>query len=101
MTQIENAILEIKTSFIPFPPWLQALVCPVIDIDGARYKKYWGTHTFKVTSGKHTVRAWHRWFFFSQCHLSEITVDVPEDTTLQLHWSTPIMVMSPGEWSQL
>ena len=101
MTETENATLEIKTSFILLPPWLQALVCPVIEINVTRHKKYWGTHTFNVAPGKCVVRAWHRWFFFSQCHLSEITVDVAENSTVRLKWSTPVMVRSPGQWSQL
>jgi len=101
MTQVDNATLEIKTSFLLLPPWLQALVCPVIEIDGTRHKKYWGIHPFKVTPGSHTIRAWHRWFFFSQCHLSEITVDVAENTTVRLQWATPVMVKSPGKWSRV
>ena len=101
MTQVDSAILEIKTSFPPLPPWLQALVCPVVEIDGTPHKKYWGTYSFKVAPGSHTVRAWHRWFFFRQCHLSEITVDVPENTTVRLRWATPVMVKSPGEWSRV
>ena len=82
-----------------FPPWLQALVFPVIEIDGERHKRYWGTHSFEVAPGRHTVRAWHRWFFFSQCHFSETRVDVSANSTVRLRWSTPMMVMSPGEWS--
>ncbi len=100
MTQTDDTTLEIKTTFMPFPPWLQALVSPVIEIDGTRHKKYWGTHSFQVPPGKHTIRAWHRWFFFSQCHLSETEVDVAENTTVRLHWATPMMVMSPGKWSR-
>jgi len=96
--QADKTKLEIKTSFMPLPPWLQALVCPVIEIDGICHKKYWGTHSFKVIPGSHTIRAWHRWFFFSQCHLSEIKIDVSENTTVRLHWSTPVMVKSPGKW---
>ena len=101
MTHADTATLEIKTSFMPLPPWLQALVCPLIEIDGAPHKKYWGTHTFKVTPGNHTIRAWHRWFFFSQCHLSEIKVDVPDNSTVRLHWATPVMVRAPGKWSRV
>jgi len=101
MTQAESATLEIKTSFMLFPPWLQALVCPVIEIDGTRHKKYWGTHAFSVSPGKHTVKAWHRWFFFSQCHLSKITVDVADGATTRLQWATPMMVSAPGKWSRV
>jgi len=91
--------LEIKTSFFPLA-LPQALVFPVIEIDGTPYRKYWGTHSFHVPPGRHTVKAYHRWFFFRQCHLSEITVEVPENQTVRLRWATPIMVMSPGKWSR-
>jgi len=101
MGDADGTTLEIKTSFVPLPPWLQLFVTPVVEIDGTRHKTPWGTEWFKVEPGSHTVRAWHRWFFFSQCHLSEIEVDVPENTTVRLHWATPVMVMSPGKWSKV
>ena len=82
-----------------FPPWLQALVCPVIEIDGTRHKQYWGTHSFKVAPGSYTIRGWHRWFFFSRCHLSETKVDVTENATVRLHWAATVAVTAPGKWS--
>ena len=92
--------LEITTSFPPIPPWLPALVRPVIEIDGERHKRYWGTHSFAVAPGKHTVKAWHRWFFFRRCHLSTTRVDVPDGGVVRLRWATPIAVMAPGRWTR-
>ena len=92
--------IEVKASFFPLSVF-QTLCCPVIEIDGQRHKHYWGTHSFPVIPGRHVIKAWHRWFFFSKCHLSEITVDVAAGDTVRLHWSTPIMVMSPGKWTRV
>ncbi|HEX9792835.1 MAG TPA: hypothetical protein VGC54_02530 [Planctomycetota bacterium] len=100
MNHDANTSLEIQTSFLPLPPWSQALVRPVIEIDGTCHKQYWGTHTFPVAPGPHTVRAWHRWFVFRRCHLSRIKLEVAENTTVRLRWATPVAVMAPGKWSR-
>jgi len=74
----------------------QMLVKPVIEIDGERFKRWWGEHEFEVPVGAHTVKCYHRWFFFSKCHASEVDVKVLEGQTINLTWTTPLMVMSEG-----
>ncbi len=94
-----TATIEIKTSYIWFS-FLQALCCPVIEIDGEPHKRHWGSHSFSVSPGQHAIKAYHRWVFFPQAYASTICVRVLEGQTLRLHWQTRWFVMSPSQWSE-
>ena len=96
----KTATIEVRTSYI-WLSFLQGLCRPVIEIDGMSLARDWGSHSFFVAAGQHTIKAYHRWMFFPQAFASSISVIAAEGQTIRLHWHTGWLVMSPGQWTEL
>ncbi len=95
-----SATLEITITHPPSSAF-QELAIPIIEVDGEQHRGVWGLNTVPVTAGRHTVRAYHRWFFFREAFASETVVEVAEGDVAHLHWHTGAAVTRPGTWRAL
>ena len=93
----DSSTLKITTSYIWFS-FFQAFCHPIVEIDGESHRTKWGTNSFPVTPGNHTISVYHRWLFFQKAYESTISVEIPKNQTVFLHWHTGWFAMSPGKW---
>ncbi|MBI5232135.1 MAG: hypothetical protein HY876_08235 [Coriobacteriales bacterium] len=94
------ATIEVNASHMPGSAG-QDLVNPTIEVDGEPQQGTWGLNTLTVSPGNHTLKAYHKWLFFSQAYASSTTVDVEEGQTVRLGWRTGAAAFRPGKWSVL
>lgn len=95
-----KATIEVKISHMAGSV-AQEAARPIVEIDGEPHEASWGTNTFTVSPGKHTLTAYHRWLFFPKAYKSSTTVDVADGQTLKLEWHTGGAVFSKGKWTVL
>ena len=69
--------LEIKLGFFPLAFYLFACT-PVIEIDGEKNQRSWGSHYFEVTPGQHNIKIYFPYIGMSECGANEVTIDVQE-----------------------
>lgn len=95
-----TAVIEVVASHVAGSAG-QDLVKPIIEVDGEPREGAWGSNTLTVTPGRHTLKAYHRWFVFRQAYASSIEVDVVAGQTLRLGWRTGAAAFRPGRWWEL
>ncbi len=69
--------VEVKLGFFILGFLLFACT-PRVEIDGKVHKKYWGTHFFPASPGKHTIKVYFRYLFMSECGANSIDVSVTQ-----------------------
>src|SRR5258706_3683227 len=67
--------IQVETSFFPLSFFLY-LCTPTIVIDGVAHRRPWGTHSFQLEGGMHTVRIFFGYLFMSNCGDNSIKVVV-------------------------
>ena len=67
--------LEIKLGFFPLAFFLFACT-PVIEINGEKNQRSWGSHIFEVNSGQHNIKIYFPYLGMSECGANEVTIDV-------------------------
>lgn len=90
-----TSTLEVTPGFFPLA-FFFFFCAPVIEIDGKAAQVRWGTHRYSVTPGRHQVRVWVPYLFWSRC--GENAVEVSVDTTKPTHvsWYMPPLVFLKG-----
>jgi hypothetical protein len=73
----EYSLLEIKLGFFPLAFFL-FLCTPVVEIDGEKSQKSWGSHDFKITPGQHKIKIYFPYMWMSECGANEVTIDIQE-----------------------
>src|SRR5258706_2796164 len=67
--------IQVETSFFPLSFFLY-LCTPTMVIDGVAHRRPWGTHSFQLEGGLHTVRIFFGYLFMSNCGDNSINVVV-------------------------
>ena len=92
--------VEIKTEFFPLA-WFLFMVTPIIEIDGQKNKKSWGTSFWDLTPGDHVVKIYFPYFGMSQCGANQMTITVVEGQTARLSYNMPPLMLSKGKMKLL
>ena len=69
--------LEIKLGFFPLAFFLFACT-PVIEIDGEKNQKSWGSHYFEITPGQHNIKIYIPYVGMPECGVNEVTINIQE-----------------------
>lgn len=77
--------VEVKLSFF-FGAFLLLLCTPKVEIDGTVHKKYWGTHFFPTTPGKHSVKVYFRYLVMSHCGANSIDLTVADGSVVRIKY---------------
>jgi hypothetical protein len=77
MSSSSQTGIEVRLSFFWGAFFLYACM-PRIEIDGAVEKRYWGSHFFATSSGKHNIKVYYRYLAMDQCGANDIDVTVTE-----------------------
>lgn len=78
---------------------MQGLFPPFLELDGVPYRGRWGVNVLPVQPGPHSLRAYHRWYFFSEAYGSTTTLDVPPDEPVSAEWQTGWYAGGAGKWT--
>ena len=87
--------IQVETSY-PALAFLLSAFTTRIAINGQRYELPWGTHTFPVGPGLHTVRVSFRYFLPSDAGGNEVEVDVQPGHTVRVSYRAPWLVFLKG-----
>ena len=91
-----NATIEVKAGFLPLA-FLLYFTKPTITIDGSANKGVWGTNSFTVTPGKHTVKVAFKYLAKSNTGENSIDVNVAEQETKRISYKAPLIMTAKGK----
>ncbi|MFT5779897.1 MAG: hypothetical protein ACI837_002856 [Crocinitomicaceae bacterium] len=87
--------VEIKTGFFPLA-WFLFFVTPVIEINNVRHTQKWGTSSFDVTPGKHTIHIYFPYLWRSMCGANHVNIEIQEGETKKINYHMPPWMFSKG-----
>jgi len=91
----KEATLEVTAGFFPLAFFLFAF-SPQIEIDGQAHRKTWGTHTFQVPPGKHTVTVYFEYLLMPRCGENTVSITVQEGQTCRVRFYMPPWMFAKG-----
>ncbi|WP_067141248.1 DUF4240 domain-containing protein [Oceanivirga salmonicida] len=88
--------IEIKTNFFPLAFFLY-LVTPVIEINGEKHKKKWGTTFFDLPAGKYKIKIYFKYMGMNECGSNEIIVSLLEGEHKKITYYMPTFMFMKGK----
>ena len=91
--------IQITTGFPPIA-FALALATPRLQIDGGQpVMRPWGETFVPLAPGRHTLRCWFRYLFFSTAGDATVTVDLPPGQVVALRYQAPMWAaFASGTW---
>ena len=88
--------IQVNTSY-PALAFLLSAFKTRIAINGQRYELPWGTHTFPVGPGRHSVRVSFKYLLPSDAGGNEVEVEVEPGSTVRVRYRAPWLVFLKGK----
>ena len=88
--------IQVETSYPTLAFLLSAFNTRIV-INGQRYELPWGTNTFPVGPGLHSVRVSFKYFLPSDAGGNEVEVDVQPGRTVRVRYRAPWLVFLRGK----
>ena len=87
--------IQVETGFFPLSFFL--FFChPRVVIDEETHQETWGTHSFPISSGSHSVKVFFKYFTMEECGANTIEVNVAEGETKRVKYSAPLLMTMKG-----
>jgi phage shock protein PspC (stress-responsive transcriptional regulator) len=86
--------VEVKTEFFPLA-FMLSLITPVIEINGEKHNKSWGTHSFDLEPGEYNFKIYFP-YFGTQCGANEIRLTIKEGEMRKISYYAPVIVFMEG-----
>ena len=86
--------VEVKTEFFPLA-FMLSLITPVIEINGEKHNKSWGTHSFDLEPGEYNFKIYFP-YFGTQCGANEIRLTIKEGELRKISYYAPVIVFMEG-----
>jgi len=93
---VADGTIEVVAAHSP-SAYVYALVKPRIEIDDRETKLPWGTHSFPVAPGTHTVAVSYPWLLKSHCGRNEVEVEVGSEETIRVTYEAGLIRYVPGK----
>ena len=93
---MENGVLEVTATHSPLS-FIYGLFKPNIEIDGHLERRPWGTHSFQVPAGEHTVEVSYPWMFNDRCGRNAVQVTVRSGETVRIRYVAGLIRFVPGK----
>jgi hypothetical protein len=90
-----KTVIEVKTNFFPLA-FILFLCTPVIEINGQKNKRSWGTHFFEVKPGDYAVKIYFPYLFISECGANQVKIHVSEGETKKISFYMPPWMLMAG-----
>jgi hypothetical protein len=87
--------IQVTAKFFPLAFLLYATK-PTVTVDGTPSVASWGTNSYDVSSGRHTVKVAFRYLWMKECGANSIEVDVPEGKTTKVRFYMPPWMLAKG-----
>ena len=87
--------IKIKTGFFPLA-FILFLCTPVIEINGGKFKRHWGTYFFDLTPGDHIVKIYFHYWLKPECGVNQIKVSIAEGQTKRITYFMPPWMLAAG-----
>ena len=91
-----SSAIQVETSY-PALAFLLSAFNARVAVNGQRYELPWGTHTFPVGPGTHTVRVSFKYFLPSDAGGNAVEVDVPPGKPVRVRYRAPWVVFLKGK----
>ena len=88
--------IEVSATHSPLA-YVYARVKPTIEIDDSVTKRPWGSHSFSVAPGTHTVAVSYPWLFKRRCGRNEVEVEVGAGETIRVTYRAGLIRYVPGK----
>lgn len=100
MASDEAAELEVQLKFFPLA-FLFLFCTPVVEIDGEKHRRPWGTHRFAIAPGPHRVRIYFPYLFWPECGANSIDLDLGAGESRRIRFYMPPLVFLKGSLSEV
>jgi hypothetical protein len=90
--------IQVTTGFRPLAFVLSLCRTRLVLDGGGPVLRPWGQTFIPVAPGRHTVRCWFRYTFFTYAGDSTVTVDVGPGQVVSIGYRAPMFMFSPGKW---
>jgi hypothetical protein len=87
--------INVKTSFFPLA-WILLFCKPVIEINGHKIKKSWGTSFFDLQPGEYHVKIYFAYVFKPECGANSINVSLRPGEVRNISFYMPPWMFSKG-----
>ncbi len=87
--------IDVKTDFFPLA-WFLFACTPVVEINGQKHSKKWGTHFFELAPGDYTLKIYFPYMMQPQCGANQLQVTVSEGTTTKISYYMPPWMLAKG-----
>ncbi len=93
--------IEVTAGYSPIA-FMLCITRPRLQLDGYDPVLWrWGSGVLPVSPGRHRLRCWFRWGFFSQAGSGTFDVEVPAGALVRVRYAAPTwFVFSPGRFTQ-
>ena len=92
--------LIVNTDFFGMA-WFLYFVTPVIEINGKRMSRPWGTSQFDIDPGDYTVKIFFSYLFMSECGANSVNVRIEEGKSKKVTFYMPPWMMAKGRMKVL
>ena len=69
---------------------------PVIEINGEKNARKWGTHSFELAPGEYTVKIYFPYIFMKECGANSIKVNVEAGKITKIDYNMPPLMIAAG-----
>jgi hypothetical protein len=90
-----NSGIQVTTSFMPLA-FILNFCTPVIEINGEKNARKWGTHTFDLAPGEYDIKIYFPYLFMPQCGANSIKVKVEEAKVTKIDYNMPPLMIAKG-----
>jgi len=88
--------VEVTAAHSPLA-FIYAFFTPTIAIDGQRYRRRWGTHSFDLSPGNHEISVSYPWIFSSECGKNTVQIALRAGETRQVIYRAGLIRYLPGK----
>lgn len=76
---------------------IQDFFTPTITVDGEASRRPWGTYTYNLPAGNHTVSVSYPWVFMRECGKSTVAISLLPGETKKVTYRTGLTRYLPGK----
>lgn len=81
--------------------FLFAMCTPVIEINGVKNSRSWGSNYFELPSGDYLIEIYAPYLFFRKCGANNIRITLREGEHRQINFTMPMTTFSKGSINEI
>jgi hypothetical protein len=92
--------VEVTARFM-FMSWILFFIKPSIEVDGAAYRRKWGTYFFDLAPGRHRVEVSFPYLFGRKTGANSVEFDLSPGQTRRIRYRAPLILLMKGRIAEV